>query len=49
VALAFQPGLSLSRRRLWISFGFMWGCLGFALCIAGVYLPMLRMADAVRG
>jgi hypothetical protein len=43
-----RPGAPLSRRRSGVVAAFVLAGLGIALCLAGAYLPIFRMAGAIK-
>ncbi len=38
----------LAVRRAWIVGAFALGCVSFALCLVGMYLPVFAIANAIR-
>jgi hypothetical protein len=48
-AIGLREQVTLSRRRLFVVVGFVVALVGVGITIVGVYLPVLAMADAVKG
>jgi hypothetical protein len=48
LALGLRRKSPLVVRRAWIVGAFALGCVSFALCLVGMYLPVFAIANAVR-
>jgi hypothetical protein len=49
VVLGIRRTTPIERRRAWIVGAFVLGGVGFGVCLAGVYLPIFALADAIQG
>jgi hypothetical protein len=47
-ALGLRPRHRLSQRRMWIVAAFSLGCLGSALCVVAMYLPIFTLAGKIK-
>jgi hypothetical protein len=48
ITLGLRPRASLTQRRAFFVSGFIFGCLSFAICLVGLYLPLFQMAGAIK-
>jgi hypothetical protein len=46
--LGLRPRHPLSQRRMWIVAAFSLGCLGSALCLVAMYLPIFTLAGNIK-
>jgi len=48
IGLGFRERRRVSRRRTWVVAAFGLACLGFAVCVVAMYLPIFTLAGKIK-